>query len=115
MDCRASSFTQRMTAPFSVGSSTYRSDLILQTASQTSLDLIIWKDGTRVEYGATGISQQLETSGDHLQVQLSGAYQTQEDGSARAAGFPGSGNFSARLNLDCSTQSVVTEELTLSD
>lgn len=112
VDCDSHSFEQTMTVPVSNGRETLEGRLRLWMGSTLSMELFVSKNGTEAGYvgGASYTSD--SRSGDTLSVTFAGTYGS-EGSSATALGLPQSGRFTASLNLDCASRSVISETLVL--
>jgi hypothetical protein len=112
VDCDSHRVEQSMTIPVSNGGETLQGRLRLWMGSTLSIELFVARNGTETGYVGGGSYTSDSRSGDTLNVTFSGTYGS-EGSAASALGLPQSGRFTASLNLDCASRSVISETLVL--
>ncbi len=116
IDCEAKKLTHSVESLINDGAFSYRVLFqVYATGGAGRLQFSVWKDNEEIQYSSWGNEPVAAWSSDGSRtiVEISGAYGSAYGEDPDAVGLPASGQFKARLTLDCGAQSVVTESAVL--
>ena len=112
VDCDSGSLQQQMSTMVGTKDGAQPGALGLGVGSSASIDLTMQKSGYEIRYVGGGALTKRTQTQRYLTLDYAGSFGT---GSvyAGAAGLPSDGRFGLHLVLDCSTQTVTSQELVL--